>query len=1415
MTTRHRCIFPHRFIRHTLILVAAIWSGAATASPEDSRSPVGPRPVPGWPVILGNSIIGTPAVADIDDDGNDEITVAVRDGRVFLLDGQGRTLPDWPQAAANGFYHAPLLADVDGNGAYEIFACSSDGYVHAWRTEGSRLPGWPVAVGVVPGSAPILHRAPGGEGGSILMVCFDGSVHLFGLDGDEQPGWPRKTGERPASRSFMAPSVASADLDGDSSPEILYISWDQAKLYAWNSVGESLPGFPRVLGQSGIGVVVEPGSRSPRIACTTESELVVLNAGGETLLRLPTPDKDDWFQSGAAFLSTASPAGQAPDIIAAGTRGGSVCLWDNDGRPRPGWPIQLGGFIYGISEQRESFAVQDAPCAWDVDGDGDPEILVCSYDQHLYCFELDGFGVPGWPLTLGDAVFSQPAFAQLDGAGRKEMVVGQMGETVYAYHLERPDPMAEVPPAGRSGMEDGGEWPARYFAVAAAIALMLLLLSAYLRFEAKDHTPDSRAVWRERGVFILVVVLLAVRGGIFVDEALRYRQDKEMLQLAEPGVERVIAGEWERVQQQAADIGGALDLRDAMVGGQTIKLLYQMEKMADEHRLDYRYKGLMVTDLSGVAVQALGLARGWKHLDDLDLTMSGTTRPVLMGDTPVIVGKVRVGSGENAGHFFLFSSMTKTLPQAIANAAGVSTRLELDGRSLAWGGSVTPPTIHAWPWLGSVNPAHEILISRYADGSVLSVRLTQEGFNDAASGWLDLGIIFLLPILFYLVSLRRPLRRGTAPKWWWLPSLVLVYAIGLYFLSRGHLAQRPVPIAGHGLEVLLQLAGLLGIAVVFRSFVGARRSRRLSFALLGSYLVVSILPLAVALLVTTSLLQRAQRQVTLDALAELEERADNLAVAYMGSTRFIGELNKEAQELFEQPLETAWFDFVAQDQYLFTYDLPAAYLTLWFQDRNDPDRYSTGYSWRAPRTEKFFSRRPAWTGDRSQKGLFVDKGNYIVRAMRTLRTHVVEAQLVSNIPLDHTIVDDLENRLRILPFLPRVRLSPAWQSSAQEEKHGPGWYLPLSTELVLPARDWTTGSPRWLVYRATAFLPAGSEMWTVLFSIILLVLLPFALSAWGAYYTFRRTVRPMERLLTGIRRVETGDLAYRLADTGRSEIAMAGRAFDRMADSLQAKVQELVEKKKVEEVSELKSNFISMVSHDLKTPLSSIKGAAENVLAGLAGPVTERQRTYLEMILTSSGNLQRMIADLLDLSHIESGYLKLEYETLEIKREAENVLRSVQPLLDGRDLKTEIAVVAENTVVRADRNRLWQIFNNVIANAVRHSPAGGKILISIDNMLPAVGSRSAFLRTTIADEGPGIPEKEFSRIFEPFYARPAGPQGRHGAGLGLAIVKQLVELHGGELTIANRDQGGAAFSFTLPRGDGSTKATSIRKTAPE
>lgn len=1392
---------PPKILAVFLLLAVSLLPGPVLTTASASRFPVGPRLVKGWPVILGSGIDAEVAVADLEGDGKDELAVTIMDGRVFLLDGRGRPLPGWPQCTDNLIFWSPLLDDINDDGEFEIVAVSRDGYAHAWHEDGTRLQGWPVDLGDMPVSSPQLVRLQSGEEPSILFACSDGNVHLLDPHGDSRPGWPQY-GRDQSSRPYDTDPLGSADLDRDGMPEILFLSGNGAILHVWRVDGTRYPGFPQTLGNRGLGIAMDGASEPTRIACSTSHEIIVLDAQGRHIVHLPVPRKGDTFYTAPCFMSSGASSGREYDLLGAATRGGAVCVWNKEGMPLTGWPVQLGGFIFGIHREKEFFTVHHPPQAWDVTGDGVSEILAASDDQHLYCFDLSGELTPGWPLTLDDGIRGGLSFAQLDGVGRKEIVVGQSGETLFAFHVDPPEQDLEA------GLESGretfvsGEWPLVYSGVAGAVLLLLFLL-IYRHFqEIRTAGGGPGAGTAARAVPAVIALFLLVRGVVFVGELRHYREAKGQLREAEPSVRRVLVEEQSSADRMAGELAAELRSREALGLSDPIRLHYSLERVADHHRLDYEYTGIMLTDKSGRVMQALGLARGWTHVDSLGLSTNREAGPIMVGDTPVNVGQTPVRLGKSSGRLYFFSSLLNTFPQSVATATGVSAHLQLRGRTVAWAGKPPSPSVSAWPWMEVVQPSVNLLLPGDAAESGLSIRLAVEDFASTAIGWMDLVILILIPVLYYSISQREQVDRHLVLRWWWLLLLIAAYSIGLLLLSRGGAFQRPVPLAGHGLGLLLHLLGLSCVAVVLREVVGVGRVRRLSFMLLASYLVVGILPLAVWILIATTLLQQAQSRVLEDEVSDLEERADNMVMAYMGSITFRGSLNRAIPEIMNRPSETRWFDFVAEGHLLFTYDLPTAYLTLWGQDRTNPDNYFSGFSWRAPRTDKFFARRPKWTGGKDQKGLFLDGAKCTIRAMRTLRTTRYEFDIVSHVPMDHTIVMQLERNLRLLPILPRVRLEPAWVAPADDADESAGLRLPFWTKIVLPARDWNTGAPRWVVYHASAFLPPGREMWSVLGTMIVLVLLPLALSIWGVYFTYQRTVRPLTRLLTGIKRVETGDLEYRLGETGHTEIASAARAFDRMAGSLEKNIRELAEKKKVEEVSELKSYFISMVGHDLKTPLTSIKGAAENVLTELAGPVTDRQRTYLEMILTSSDNLQKIISDLLDLSQIESGYLALQMETLDMPREVENVLRSMRPLLDEGRLDAQISATSKDTKVLADRTRLWQIVNNLISNAVRYSPEGGRIDILIEDGDAAATGERGLLRVTVRDQGPGIPEEEMQRLFEPFYARPAGPKGRHGAGLGLAIVKHLVELHGGKISCENSANGGASFSFTLPKAPG-------------
>lgn len=1373
---------------------------AAAAETVPLHVPVGPRLVEGWPVILDNTMRFLPAVADVDGDGRDEIAVGVRDGRIFLLDHKGRSLPGWPREVDASPCKATLVDDIDGDGRYEVVSATYNGSIHAWRIDGTPVRGWPVECGGIPTSSPQLVRMNGGALRRILVSTMPDRVHLLAPDGTPHPGWPRTIGLRTFSPQYDTHPTAWADLDGDGAPEILHLASQEAVLYAWRSDGGGVPGFPRRIGDHiGLGVAVDD-PRAPRfLACATMREIEVLDPRGEPLFSLIPPDTGDSFMAAPFFVSTEDPAGR-PDRIFVGTRRGGVYLYDLDGRLQPGWPVRLGGFIYGVSKEEMLPSVQGPPLAVDVDGDGGREIVVGCYDQHLYALELDGSLVPGWPETVEDAIANTIALAQLDGEGEREIVVGQIGETMFAFRIgpHRPEAVQVSSPETRS--RASSEWLPVYTFAAAAFALLAFLLARHVLLEHASGGPWIADRWT-RLVLIAVLALAAVRIFSYVDNVARYAKAKRELAAADDRVRRTLEDERLAVERTADLLAARLDSSMADETQSPFVLLRHLERLADHYRFDYRFKGLLVADARGTPLVGTGLGRGWTDLGELGIASRETTRPILLESTPVFVGESDRGirAGQDTLRFFFFSSLLGGLPDAVADATGYSAYIRLENRTLAWGGAALLAAPGMRPRLGRTQPSRDIDLPGDPGAPRLSIRLAMESYDRPFANWMNVAIVLLFPLLYLYLSARGALARVRL-AWWWIPLFAAVYAAGIVMLRAAAGEAGHVALAGRSIEVSLNAAGALGLAVAARNVVASRRSKRLDVGLLGSYLSVALIPLAAIILVIGNLVRESQYRIVEQSIAGLADRADRLAIAYVGRFDFPRNLEAAARQYLNEPPEAGWFNFVQENHFLFTYDLPTSFITLWAADRNDPERYFTGYSYRAPRQDKLYSRMPAWMRGRNEKGLFLDGGVPVIRAIRTFRTMGIEARIAGHIPLDAHAARRIEIRLRFMPFLPNVQLVPAWPEPSGKAGRLEAIRRLFDTDIVVPAREWQTGAPRWVVYRARPYLPPGREKWTFIAYTSLLLLLPLGLSVWGASATYRRTVRPLKRLLVGIRLVEQGDLEYRLRDTGKSQIALAAQSFDKMAESLEQKIAELAEKKKVEEVSEMKSHFISMVSHDLKTPLASIKGAAENILEELAGPVSERQRAYLDMILRSSDNLQRMISDILDLSRIESGHLRLDIETLNAALEIEHVVRSVRPLLDARGIEALIAVTASGANVEADRTRFWQIVGNVMSNAIRYSPPGGRIEISVADA-PARGGGRRMLAISIADRGPGITEDEDPRLFEPFYTRAAAGTGEHGVGLGLAIVKQLVELHGGSVSLRRGKEGGAVLTFTLPASD--------------
>lgn len=221
----------------------------------------------------------------------------------------------------------------------------------------------------------------------------------------------------------------------------------------------------------------------------------------------------------------------------------------------------------------------------------------------------------------------------------------------------------------------------------------------------------------------------------------------------------------------------------------------------------------------------------------------------------------------------------------------------------------------------------------------------------------------------------------------------------------------------------------------------------------------------------------------------------------------------------------------------------------------------------------------------------------------------------------------------------------------------------------------------------------------------------------------------------------------------------------------------------------LRAALLSSVSHDLRTPLTSIKAAASSLLQEDVHWSDEERHSFTQTIEREADRLNRLVENLLDLSRIEGGALTLEKEWYPIDELLHDVLGRMEPLLQGRTVKLDLP--ADLPPVELDYLMIDQVFTNLLENAQRHTPQGSSIEIT-------VLTSASELILSVADHGPGIPPSDLERIFDKFY-RVMGPaRKRGGTGVGLSVCRGFVEAHGGRIWAENRRSGGSVFHLTLP-----------------
>ncbi len=315
----------------------------------------------------------------------------------------------------------------------------------------------------------------------------------------------------------------------------------------------------------------------------------------------------------------------------------------------------------------------------------------------------------------------------------------------------------------------------------------------------------------------------------------------------------------------------------------------------------------------------------------------------------------------------------------------------------------------------------------------------------------------------------------------------------------------------------------------------------------------------------------------------------------------------------------------------------------------------------------------------------------------------------------------------------------------------------------------------------------------------LFVALALALSV--TVVVFRSIRRSLVQLIVGTRRIARGDFTYKVDESQGDELAELASYFNQMA-------------RRLGELDQLKRDFVSWVSHDLRAPLASIQETTSLLLEQFSEDLRTPQRRLLELNLASSQRLSQMIRNLLDLSSIEAGAVKYEFEPVDVGEILAGAAEDVHGLLLDKRLTLFSPNGSPGRQVWADPFRLRQVLGNLLSNAIKFSPEGGTIQFHVESFeqVPADvpkdwaervrKSRAGYCRISVSDEGPGVPEEIRHKIFDQYYqaAQRTAP-GLQGTGLGLAIARRIVEAHDGAIWVSDNPGRGSTFSVLLRRPD--------------
>ena len=305
----------------------------------------------------------------------------------------------------------------------------------------------------------------------------------------------------------------------------------------------------------------------------------------------------------------------------------------------------------------------------------------------------------------------------------------------------------------------------------------------------------------------------------------------------------------------------------------------------------------------------------------------------------------------------------------------------------------------------------------------------------------------------------------------------------------------------------------------------------------------------------------------------------------------------------------------------------------------------------------------------------------------------------------------------------------------------------------------------------------GELLNTILKTIVVSILLVFLATLIAVFIVTDRITTPLKEIGRAAKSFAAGKFDVRVPVRGQDEIAEVAVAFNNMAESLN-------------NYDKMRNTFMSNVSHDLRTPMTSISGFVDGILDGVIPP--EKQEYYLQIVSSEVKRLSRLVSTLLDISRIQAGERKFTMTHFDICEMGREIIISFEQKINEKHLDVDFEVDDDNMTVSADRDAIYQIFYNLCDNAVKFASEGGKFKVEIKKL------KGKKVLVSVFKEGQGIAEEDMPYVFDRFYkSDKSRGLNKTGAGLGLFISKTIVEAHGEKIWVESEYGNSCCFNFTL------------------